>query len=503
MDKLMGMGLNDLETRQFIEHCQSIKESYEDNVVDFAESFIVPAYISYASWILKDAQRRGLKKLYFLNRDCYIIWKIAEVLNDGKIELEYLFLSRSVLSVPFLRNGDVNRLRLISGLSGEYYVWKIKDEDIAFRLNMTKKELAEEYSLKCGSAYGGSVAEVDKFVEDIFACAPLMKKIKEEGDVQFHLLKTYLHQSGILDSSETCGIVDIGWTGTSRAMLTTLLNEMGICNPPLWYYFGADDYIRAGFLSALIKEAEGYDITTESSMLDKEWIGKKIADYADTEGRSMLGTAVWGKLYDRDFVIKSGVRFDESVRFGEDTLFNLNIWSKAVSIKALHSNLYVHTVDRTRRYELSAQEIRQKIEALRMAYAQLDDAFGSHTDTIRDVNITLSLYPLSKIIEDDEEYMLLYKEYDPNTSEQDFFNDLRCSPVIRAISEAGIVASHYGLKGLRQMFKSISQTYHNQIPLIICPFRMHRIILWFLRHKMYMYCAMIVMLSNSMRNYRV
>lgn len=241
MDKLMGMGLNDLETRQFIEHCQSIKESYEDNVVDFAESFIAPAYISYASWILKDAQRRGLKKLYFLNRDCYIIWKIAEVLNDGKIELEYLFLSRRVLSVPFLRNGDVNRLRLISGLSGEYYVWKIKDEDIAFRLNMTKKELAEEYSLKCGSAYGGSVAEVDKFVEDIFACAPLMKKIKEEGDVQFHLLKTYLHQSGILDSSETCGIVEIGWTGTSRAMLTTLLNEMGICNPPLWYYFGADD----------------------------------------------------------------------------------------------------------------------------------------------------------------------------------------------------------------------------------------------------------------------
>lgn len=268
-------------------------------------------------------------------------------------------------------------------------------------------------------------------------------------------------------------------------------------------FVDADDYIRAGFLSALIKEAEGYDITTESSMLDKEWIGKKIADYADTEGRSMLGTAVWGKLYDRDFVIKSGVRFDESVRFGEDTLFNLNIWSKAVSIKALHSNLYVHTVDRTRRYELSAQEIRQKIEVLRMAYAQLDDAFGSHTDTIRDVNITLSLYPLSKIIEDDGEYMLLYKEYYPNTSEQDFFNDLRCSPVIRAISEAGIVASHYGLKGLRQMFKSISQTYHNQIPLIICPFRMHRIILWFLRHKMYMYCAMIVMLSNSMRNDRV
>ncbi len=265
-------------------------------------------------------------------------------------------------------------------------------------------------------------------------------------------------------------------------------------------FVDADDFLCPGFLSALLREADGHDITTCSSGLDRVWKGCEIAEYADTVGRSMLGTAVWGKIYRRETVCDAGARFAESVSFGEDTLFNLCIWSRVRSIRAIPYNLYGHTVDHSRRYELSAEEIRQKIKALCSAYERLDAVFGSNTSTERDVNITISLYPLSKILEDDSEYIALYHEYYPGASRRDFLSDMKCSPAIRAVSESRSVASRYGYDGVKLMFKKIGRMYGNQMQYVVCPFMKHRIILWMLRHKMYMFGALTVMLSDMMRD---
>lgn len=261
-------------------------------------------------------------------------------------------------------------------------------------------------------------------------------------------------------------------------------------------FIDADDTIKSDFLSSLIKSAGRYDIVTCSNGLDRTWNGNEIAIYADTVGRTMLGTAVWGKLYKRSVIMDTDVRFDETVRFGEDTLFNLALWAQVKSIKAIPTNSYYYHKDVSRRYELSAEEIRIKIESLTNAYNRIDAVFGSCISISTDISITISLYPLTKVINDDTEYLQLYQEFFPKVSIPEFFNDVRCSPVLRAISESGYLIKHNGLKGLYSRFKILSKKYQNYLPLINCSFRFHKLLLFLLTHKMPYIAAYIVFMRN-------
>lgn len=68
-------------------------------VVRMAADFVAPAYIAYVRFVIDEARRKGIKRLYFLNRDSYILLKIAERLPHEGIELRYLYVSRRSLMV--------------------------------------------------------------------------------------------------------------------------------------------------------------------------------------------------------------------------------------------------------------------------------------------------------------------------------------------------------------------------------------------------------------------
>lgn len=264
-------------------------------------------------------------------------------------------------------------------------------------------------------------------------------------------------------------------------------------------FVDADDTIAPRFLSALVCATDGHDIVTCSNSHDIEWHGSSIADYVDTDGRTMLGTAVWGKLYKRDIIEKYGIRFDESVSFGEDTLFNLELWSHVDRIRSIPVNLYNYNVDISRRYELSAAEIHKKIEALRQAYRKIDAAFGSNLSISRDINITISLYPLTRIFSNYEEYRDLYRHYYPQASDEDFINDERCSPVLRLISESKIILKRTGFKSLTRQYRMAGQKFSQYIPNIRCRFRIHRAVLFMLSQGLLSQAALLVYLVNKLK----
>lgn len=263
-------------------------------------------------------------------------------------------------------------------------------------------------------------------------------------------------------------------------------------------FIDADDTIKSDFLSSLIKSAGRYDIVTCSNGLDKVWHGNDIASYVDTEGRSMLGTAVWGKLYRREFIVGTGIRFDESVKFGEDTLFNLNIWARANSIKAIPTNSYCYYKDLSKRYDLSADEIRFKIKSLRSAYSVINVAFGSNISIERDINITISLYPLSKILEDNTEYSQLYHDYFPSVSYIGFLNDIRCSPVIRIVTENLFTNCREGVRYVADKYKKIYDLYGSSIYQIHCPFHKHQMIIFLISRKLYYLAASVTKIFSVM-----
>ena len=74
----------------------------------FAADFVVPAYLPYVIHVLREARSMGIRKLYFLSRDSYILMKAAQVLTEEAegLELHYLFVSRRSLPLPHLSGED-------------------------------------------------------------------------------------------------------------------------------------------------------------------------------------------------------------------------------------------------------------------------------------------------------------------------------------------------------------------------------------------------------------
>lgn len=68
---------------------------------DLAARFVAPAYVPYVLWLLSEARKQQIERLYFISRDGYILQQIAEALPHEGIELHYFFASRKALQLAF------------------------------------------------------------------------------------------------------------------------------------------------------------------------------------------------------------------------------------------------------------------------------------------------------------------------------------------------------------------------------------------------------------------
>ena len=70
---------------------------------DVCRNYTAPVLLNYIWWILKEADKRKIDKLYFLARDGFIMQQIAvclcEIFNLS-IQCRYLYTSRAALRMP-------------------------------------------------------------------------------------------------------------------------------------------------------------------------------------------------------------------------------------------------------------------------------------------------------------------------------------------------------------------------------------------------------------------
>ncbi|MCW5556353.1 MAG: hypothetical protein KIT22_00660 [Verrucomicrobiae bacterium] len=69
---------------------------------ELVSQFIGPFAMGFACWVLRRAQEGGVKRLYFMSRDCQLVCKIARELAPqfGGIDCQYLYVSRQALYLP-------------------------------------------------------------------------------------------------------------------------------------------------------------------------------------------------------------------------------------------------------------------------------------------------------------------------------------------------------------------------------------------------------------------
>lgn len=207
--------------------------SGNDPFVSIAADHIAPAYIPYVQFILRQAQSDGVKQLYFLSRDSYILLKSAQQFlpEYSDIRLHYLFLSRKSLMLPYL--AEVSKTAFLEALDQKTVLRK-RVSSLLGLLSTDAQELAAS-----GTTFAydkiTSRDQAEDFLSKIFESdyTPILQKRAKECH---RMLLEYLRQEGVLNG-EKSAMVDVGWLGTSRLMLNTILKQSGYA-PVTFYYYG-------------------------------------------------------------------------------------------------------------------------------------------------------------------------------------------------------------------------------------------------------------------------
>ena len=230
----------------------------------FAADFVVPAYLPYVTYVLREARQMGIRKLYFLSRDSYVLMKAAQALikEAEELELHYLFVSRRSLLLPYLYGEDE---KAYLAASDHNTIIRIDTIDKRLlHLGTSRKELREKYGIEFNYTKANNLNDQEDFLHKIFH-SDFTPHLQQRAEEQEKLLVEYFRQEGLLDG-DRCAAVDVGWLGTSRLMMNHILRRMGAKDLHFFYYGVRRDVFppSAGRYSTYFQAEE---ISTETTAL--------------------------------------------------------------------------------------------------------------------------------------------------------------------------------------------------------------------------------------------
>ena len=215
-----------------------------DAYTTIAANFVAPAYIPYIHFVLETARERGIKTLYFLSRDSYILQRIAEQLPHDDIELRYLFVSRKALLLPYLTNATAEKF--LATMDKRTIKGKRVDE-LALSLGTTIKELQEDFGIKFGFDKITSKEQEQTFLNTIFGAeSKYLPTLNERAKEKRTLLDGYFTQEKVYCNDATA-MVDVGWLGTTRLMINSILKENGFPETTFFYYGVRGDVMHSKY----------------------------------------------------------------------------------------------------------------------------------------------------------------------------------------------------------------------------------------------------------------
>ena len=235
------------------------------------QEIFAPLMTAFTVWVLREAEARGIKRLYFLSRDGYLPYRTAiRLVKSCKLDIEcrYLYCSRYSLRVPmYSENVDEALSHVTRG-----------GIDVTFRKILLRSGFRAEDIPKMQAAFPdlaldevipySGLKKVRARLAGSSAYKDLLKKRSEEA---WEPLCAYFRQEGLLEGIGACdrskeksdrvsarygslgkseragtcdenaekiGIVDSGWTGTTQKSIAEIRRRCGIDDPVEGFYFG-------------------------------------------------------------------------------------------------------------------------------------------------------------------------------------------------------------------------------------------------------------------------
>lgn len=242
-----------------------------------------PTLVCFVEWVLKEAAKEGKKRLYFLARDGYLMYRAAKILADGQqpdIELRYLKVSRFALrrAEYHLLGADVCDMLCAGGI------------DITFEKIMKRAALNEAEAAEIADSLRQRLPE--NFFQGTLSYVQLQHLKKELREipkflqyVNRHSLECYpdtvgyLQQEGIQEDI-AYAVVDSGWIGTIQKSLEHLSGKR-----IEGYYFGLYELPQG----AVRSQYHGYFFMPKSSIKRKVYFSNCLfeAVFSASEGMTL------------------------------------------------------------------------------------------------------------------------------------------------------------------------------------------------------------------------
>ena len=199
-------------------------------------SAIAPLFVPFVSWMLRDARKRNISKLYFLARDGFILFEIAKVLgvNFPDIEVKYLYGSRRAFYTPGLKDLSEDEFRW--ALSGGN---RKTPRQMLLRLNIEVETVIDAMH---------AMALPDKFLDDqlnkdslevfldVLTHQSTRQNFTELILEQKKLVQDYFIQEGLMGDKK-CAVVDIGWSRFCHRSINAIMEPSRVFG----YFLGVLD----------------------------------------------------------------------------------------------------------------------------------------------------------------------------------------------------------------------------------------------------------------------
>ncbi len=216
--------------------CAEETSAFRD-LSSLAANIIAPLLTSYVAWVIQDAKKNGIEKLYFVSRDGQILWKIAQKLAQYMPTPEccYLYGSRQAWFLPSISSVSRESLDwlILPGHSNapRHLLKKLGIEPVEIETTLNKYHFDRQSLDKQLDAEG-----VERFWQ-VVESPNVTSLILQKAEVAREVALRYFEQEGLCSSSKWA-FVDIGWTLKCQRSLKRILNQSGDNYKVKGYYLG-------------------------------------------------------------------------------------------------------------------------------------------------------------------------------------------------------------------------------------------------------------------------
>lgn len=226
-----------LKNSRLLDVPRSKKE--QDNIMAIVSHYVLgPTINGFVLWVLREAIASGKKRLYFMARDGYFMYRVAKDICEAMqlpIECRYLKCSRYAIRIPLFGEYPDEAMEYICRHSIDVNMTKILKR--AGLDDKERQKVLASFQIDYGAEDVIPYAELSKVKEMLTRSKIFQKYMKANSVKALPNLLGYIEQEGLLDNV-SMAIVDSGWTGTMQKNLDLVIQLAGGKREVEGYYWG-------------------------------------------------------------------------------------------------------------------------------------------------------------------------------------------------------------------------------------------------------------------------